>query len=337
VIPLSDAAGDTVRQARQEISRVLAGDDDRLVVVTGPCSIHDPTAAIAYAERLADLARQVADALLIVMRVYVEKPRTRLGWKGLLNDPRLDGSHDLTSGLRVSRTTMADVLDVGLPVGCEFLDPIIPRYLADAVAWGSIGARTVQSQVHRQFTSGLAMPVGIKNATNGSIEDAIDAIVAAGKGHVFPAITDDGVAAAVSTTGNPECHLVLRGGSEAPNYGPESVATAVKQLAAAGLRTNLFVDASHGNCGKDHERQPGVIADIAERIAAGERSIAGLMIESFLTAGRQDLVLGSKERLRFGQSITDACVSWDQTVHLIDTLADAVDKRRSAERMAVAG
>lgn len=336
-IPLSTVAADTVQQARQGVEKVLRGEDDRLVVIAGPCSIHDPVAALAYAERLAALSHQVADSLLVVMRVYVEKPRTRLGWKGLVNDPLLNGSHDIEAGLRVARRTMIDVLGTGLPVGCEFLDPTVARYLSDAVSWGSIGARTVQSQIHRQLTSGLPMPVGIKNSTNGGVEDAVDAIVAAGRGHVFPGITDGGHNAILSTTGNPACHLVLRGGSDAPNYGPMHVALARGQLHAAGLTTNLFIDASHGNSGKDHERQTYVVEDVAARVAGSEHGIAGLMLESFLTPGRQDLVLGSSDQLRYGQSITDACVGWEQTVRLITLLADSLRARRSAHDLAMAG
>jgi 3-deoxy-7-phosphoheptulonate synthase len=336
-IPLPAVDADAVEQARYGISRVLRGDDDRLVVVAGPCSIHDPAAALVYAERLAALSRRLADSLLIVMRVYVEKPRTRLGWKGLISDPLLNGSDDLAAGLRMARRTMIDVLGTGLPVACEFLDPTVARYLSDLVSWGSIGARTVQSQTHRQLTSGLPMPVGIKNSTGGNVGDAIDAIVAAGRGHVFPGVTDDGVNAVLGTTGNPDCHVVLRGGSNGPNYGPVPVAQALNQLRTADRSPSLFIDASHGNCEKDHSRQPKVIEDLALRIADGEHGIAGLMIESFLTEGKQDLVLGQTDRLRYGQSVTDGCIGWEQTERLIELLADAVSTRRSAYDLAMAG
>nr|WAP33723.1 MichG [Micromonospora sp. SCSIO 07395] len=336
-IPLPTAAAETVATAREGISEILAGEDDRLVVVAGPCSIHDPEAALAYAEKLAALSRQVEDSVLVVMRTYVEKPRTRLGWKGLISDPLLNGSHDIEAGLRVARRTMIDVLGTGLPVGCEFLDPMVARYLSDLVAWGSIGARTVQSQIHRQLTSGLPMPVGIKNATGGGIEDAVDAIVAAGKGHVFPGISDEGVAAVLSTAGNPNCHLVLRGGADAPNYGPLHVSRALAQLTEARQHPSLFIDASHGNSGKDHRRQPRVVEEIAARIAEGEQGIAGVMIESFLAPGRQDLVLGRSDQLRYGQSITDACVGWEQTEELVTLLADTLRARRSAADLAMAG
>ncbi|WP_436758939.1 3-deoxy-7-phosphoheptulonate synthase [Streptosporangium sp. V21-05] len=331
-IPMSPAAAETVLNGRYEVAQVLNGENDRLVVVAGPCSIHDPGAALAYAERLSDLARRVSDSLVVVMRVYLEKPRTRLGWKGLISDPHLDGSNDLNSGLRLARSLMVDILETGLPIGCEFLDPLTPRYFSDAVSWGSIGARTVQSQVHRQLTSGLSMPVGIKNATSGHVEDAVDAIVAASEGHVFPGIDDEGVASIVATSGNPECHVVLRGGSEAPNYGPSDVADALELLGSAELPRRLFIDASHGNSGKDHERQPHVAADIAQRIAGGETGIAGIMLESFLAAGRQDLVLGRTERLAYGQSVTDACVDWEQTTRMIEELAEAVETGRSLRR-----
>ncbi|MEV3993052.1 3-deoxy-7-phosphoheptulonate synthase [Streptomyces sp. NPDC049837] len=333
-IPLPPLARKTTQRARREIARVLAGQDDRLVVIAGPCSVHDPDAALTYAERLSALAAEFEDRLLVVMRVYVEKPRTRVGWKGLLSDPRLDGSQDLPSGLRLARGLMAQIAGGGLPVACEFLDPLVPHYLADAVSWGCIGARTVQSQVHRQFTSGLAMPIGFKNATGGSVEDALDAIVAASHPHVYPGIGDDGRAAVVSTEGNPDGHVVLRGGSTGPNYGAEPVAEVLAQLAAAGLPQRLIVDASHGNSNKDHERQPLVIGDIARRIATGEQGVAGVMIESFLSPGRQDLQIGRTDRLTYGQSVTDACVGWPETARMVEELASAVAARRTAARPA---
>ncbi|TDD17261.1 3-deoxy-7-phosphoheptulonate synthase [Nonomuraea diastatica] len=337
-IPLSLGAQDVVLGARRDIVQTLKGTDDRLVVVTGPCSVHDPVAALAYAERLSELSRDVSGELLIVMRVYVEKPRTRLGWKGLVSDPRLDGTHDLASGLRLARGLMAEIVGMGLPVACEFLDPAVPAYLSDLVSWAAIGARTVESQIHRQFTSGLDMPVGMKNGTAGGVEHAIDAIVAAAGGHVFPAVGDDGSAAIVATAGNPDCHVVLRGGANGPNYGPVDVARALDLLGSAGLPRSLFVDASHGNSGKDHERQPVVVGEIAERLALGERGIAGVMVESFLTAGRQDLVLGRTDDLTFGQSVTDACVDWGQTIRMIEDLAQSVTaRRRLAEAPLLAG
>ncbi|MFG2006874.1 3-deoxy-7-phosphoheptulonate synthase [Spirillospora sp. NPDC048911] len=327
-IPLDDAARRTVERARAETAAILAGEDDRAVLVVGPCSVHDPAAALAYAEKLAELAREVADSLVVVMRVYVEKPRTRLGWKGLISDPGLDGSNDLNSGLRLSRGLMVQILQTGLPIGCEFLDPVIPAYIADTVSWGAIGARTVQSQIHRQLTSGLDMPVGIKNATTGRVEDAIDAIFASRHGHVFPGFDENGRAAVVTTVGNPDCHVVLRGGNSAPNYGPHEVARTLELLQTVGLPPRLVIDASHGNSGKDHERQAEVVAEVADRIAAGEPGIAGMMIESFLAPGRQDLVPGCTDQLTFGKSITDACVGWDQTVRMVRRLAEAIATRR---------
>jgi 3-deoxy-7-phosphoheptulonate synthase len=327
-LPLTDSAADLVLRSRRAVVDVLDGADDRLLVVVGPCSVHDPAAALDYATRLSALADQLADDLMIVMRVYFEKPRTTLGWKGLLNDPNLDGSYNVNAGLRTARKLLGDILALGLPVGCEFLDPIIPQYIADLVAWGSIGARTAASQVHRQLSSGLSMPIGIKNATDGNVQIAVDAVRAAGSRHVFPGITDDGVAALLGTTGNPDCHVILRGSDAGPNYQAEHVADGLRRLAAVGLPERLLIDASHGNSGKDHHRQPIVIRDIAARVAAGERGLAGLMVESFLAGGRQDLVLGRAADLRYGQSITDACLDWADTEELLRELAAAAAARR---------
>jgi 3-deoxy-7-phosphoheptulonate synthase len=335
-IPASPAAMTTTQRARETIRRVLAGQDDRLVVITGPCSVHDPRAALVYAERLAGLAKDVENEVLVIMRVYPEKPRTQLGWKGLLSDPHLDGSHDLNRGLRLTRSLIAEITDSGLPIGCEFLDPFVPSYLADLVAWGSVGARTVQSQPHRQFTSGLPMPIGFKNVTSGEVSDAIDAIIAASQPHAFPSITDDGRAAVVTTAGNPDCHIILRGGRRGPNYSAVDVAASLDLLSQAGLRCSLVIDASHGNSGKDHRRQPYVVNSLARRIGLGEPGIAGIMLESFLVEGNQKLVLGRADQLTFGQSVTDACIDWNQTVRLIELLASAVDRRR-AERPALVG
>jgi len=265
---------------------------------------------------------------MIVMRVYFEKPRTTLGWKGLLNDPNLDGSYNVNAGLRTARKLLGDILALGLPVGCEFLDPIIPQYIADLVAWGSIGARTAASQVHRQLSSGLSMPIGIKNATDGNLQIAVDAVRAAASRHVFPGITEDGVAAILNTAGNPDCHVILRGSDTGPNCDSGSVSDALRRLSSVGLPERVLIDASHGNSGKDHHRQPGVIRDIAGRVAAGERGLAGLMVESFLVGGRQDLVLGRAAELCYGQSITDACLDWTATEELLRELATAVTARR---------
>ncbi|MDT8914221.1 3-deoxy-7-phosphoheptulonate synthase [Amycolatopsis sp. PS_44_ISF1] len=326
--PVDPAVAEVVRTGRRATVDILDGRDDRLVVVVGPCSVHDPEAALDYARKLAAQAGRLRGELHIVMRVYFEKPRTTLGWKGLINDPDLDGTFAVNKGLRLARRLLLDVSALGLPVGCEFLDPITPQYIADVVSWGSIGARTAASQVHRQLCSALSMPVGIKNSTEGDIQVAVDATRAAAASHVFPGITVDGLAALLTTSGNPDCHVILRGSSAGPNYDPASVTETLERLAKAGLPERVIVDASHGNSGKDHVRQGEVVTELAGRIAAGERGIAGLMMESFLTAGRQELVLGRGAELAYGQSITDACLDWDSTTDLLDTLAAAVRARR---------
>ncbi|NUS08020.1 MAG: 3-deoxy-7-phosphoheptulonate synthase [Nonomuraea sp.] len=325
--PLGQEREALVAASRDAVRDVLAGDDDRLLLIVGPCSVHDPEAALDYARRLAAATRDLGDALCVVMRVYFEKPRTTIGWKGLINDPDIDGGHDVQRGLRLARTVLLDVLDTGLPVGCEFLEPTSPQYIADAVTWGAIGARTPESQVHRQLTSGLSMPVGFKNATDGDVQVAIDGVKAASHPQVFFGIDDEGRAAVVSTSGNPDCHIILRGGRTGPNYGFEPVQDALALLAKAGLPERLIVDASHGNSGKDHVRQAAVVREVAGRIAAGEKGIAGLMVESFLVPGRQEP--GPMEGLTYGQSITDACVGWEETERLLVELAEAVrDGRR---------
>jgi 3-deoxy-7-phosphoheptulonate synthase len=323
-LPADDSVAATVTRGREGVVDILDGRDDRLLVVVGPCSIHDPGAALEYARRLADRAADVAGELLVVMRTYFEKPRTTVGWKGLISDPGLDGSFQVNHGLRLARRLLLDVSSLGLPVGCEFLDPITPQFIADVVSWGSIGARTAASQTHRQLCSGLSMPVGIKNGTNGDVTDAVNGIRAGAAGHVFMGINADGLAALISTTGNPDCHVVLRGGNDGPNYSAESVAAVLAQLRSAGLPERVIIDASHGNNGKDHTRQPGAVRDVAGRIARGERGVAGLMMESFLVAGRQDL---GPDMTR-GQSVTDACLDWDTTAGLLGELADAVRARR---------
>jgi 3-deoxy-7-phosphoheptulonate synthase len=328
-LPLTDAGQAVVVQSRNAVTRVLDGDDDRLLVVVGPCSVHDPAAGLDYARRLAALAGELSDDLCVVMRVYFEKPRTTLGWKGLINDPNLDGSFDVNHGLRAARALLLDILALGLPVGCEFLDPITPQYIADTVSWGSIGARTAQSQVHRQLCSGLSMPIGIKNSTEGDVQAAVDAVKAAASSHVFPGITDDGLAAIFSTSGNPDCHVILRGSGAGPNYDRASVEDTVARLTKAGLPGRVIVDGSHGNSGKDHLRQPAVAADIAARLTDGEQGVAGLMLESFLVPGRQELTLGEAADLTYGQSVTDACMGWDVTVSVLRSLAEAVSHRRA--------
>ncbi|MBK1788643.1 3-deoxy-7-phosphoheptulonate synthase [Prauserella cavernicola] len=325
--PLDAAVAKTVAQGRADTIDILDGRDDRLLVVAGPCSVHDPEAALDYARRLAEHADKVRDQLHIVMRVYFEKPRTTLGWKGLINDPDLDGSFAVNKGLRLARQLLLDVSALGLPVGCEFLDPITPQFISDIVSWGSIGARTAASQVHRQLCSALSMPVGIKNSTEGDVQVAVDATRAAAASHVFPGINSDGLAALFTTAGNPDCHVILRGSSGGPNYDAATVADTLSRLAKAGLPERVIVDASHGNSGKDHHRQAGVVSELAGRIGSGERGIAGLMLESFLEGGRQDLTLGEADELTYGQSITDACVDWSTTEGLLDELAAAVPSR----------
>jgi 3-deoxy-7-phosphoheptulonate synthase len=334
-LPLDDGLAKNVEQARVDICSVLDHADDRLLVVVGPCSVHDPEAALQYGARLRDLAQSLTRDLLIVMRVYFEKPRTVTGWKGLINDPGLDGTHDVHRGLRTARRLLLDILELGLPVGCEWLDPVTPQYIADTVAWGAIGARTTESQVHRQLASGLSMPVGFKNGTDGDVQVAIDACRAAATRHRFFGVTPFGAAAVVTTAGNPDCHVVLRGGRNGPNYARADVAAALATIAECGLPPRLMVDASHGNSGKDHRRQPVVAESLAGQIAAGEQGIVGVMLESFLEAGRQELVHPAD--LVFGQSITDACMDVDTTAGVLETLAAAVRQRRAVSRDAAAG
>ncbi|MGW0021668.1 3-deoxy-7-phosphoheptulonate synthase [Rhodococcus sp. NPDC003382] len=324
-----EVAAATVRSGRADTVGILDGTDDRLLVVVGPCSVHDPAAAMDYARRLAAKADELRDDLHIVMRVYFEKPRTTLGWKGLLNDPHLDGTYDINTGLRIGRKLLLDVSSLGLPVGCEFLDPILPQYYADLVTYGAIGARTAASQVHRQLCSALSMPVGIKNSTEGDVQVAVDGTRAAAASHVFPGTDLDGQAALIQTVGNPDCHVILRGGSSGPNYDAETVADTLARLRKAGLPERVVVDASHGNSSKNHEKQVDVVTDIAERIVAGEKGIVGLMLESFIEAGRQDLTLGKADELEYGKSITDACIDWATTADQLDRLAAAVRARRA--------
>jgi 3-deoxy-7-phosphoheptulonate synthase len=326
-LPLEDGLAKAVAQARADICSVLDMADDRLMVVVGPCSVHDPVAALDYANRLRAHARSLSDDLLIVMRVYFEKPRTVTGWKGLINDPALDSSYNVHRGLRVARQLLLNILELGLPVGCEWLDPVTPQYIADAVAWGAIGARTTESQVHRQMASGMSMPVGFKNGTDGNVQVAIDACRAAAAGHRFFGVTPVGAAAVVTTSGNPDCHIILRGGRPGPNYQAQSVTEALAAVAACGLLPRLMVDASHGNSGKDHRQQPVVAGALADQIAAGERGIAGVMLESFLRSGQQDLA--DPRQLTYGQSVTDACIDIETTGVVLAALASAVQRRRA--------
>jgi 3-deoxy-7-phosphoheptulonate synthase len=327
-LALSDAHAQVVLEGRSEIHAILDRIDDRLLVVVGPCSVHDIDATLDYARRLSEQARRLQADLRVAMRVYFEKPRTTTGWKGLINDPHLDGSGDVNTGLRTARGVLLDVLALGLPVGCEFLDPITPQYISDAVSWGAIGARTTESQIHRQLGSGLSMPVGFKNRTDGNVQVAVDAVRAAAVPHAFAGIDFDGTPAIHYTRGNSDCHIILRGGRELTNYGADAVAQALSLLRAAELPERLVIDVSHDNSGKDANRQPPVAADVAAQIAGGSRAIVGVMLESFLVAGRQDL--GALDELVYGQSITDACIAWDSTVEVLEGLAGAVRMRRSA-------
>ena len=328
-LPLSDAQAAVVYNGRADVARVLNREDDRLLVVVGPCSVHDPVAALDYARRLAERAEEISGDLLIAMRVYFEKPRTTTGWKGLINDPHLDGSNDVNTGLRLARRLLIEVLDLGLPVGCEFLDPIIPQYIADTVSWGAIGARTTESQTHRQLASGLSMPIGFKNRTDGDVGVAVDAVRAAAAPHTFAGVEESGSPAIFTTRGNPDGHIILRGGRGTPNFDAASVQGALSQMAEAGLAERVIIDASHDNSGKDHERQPLVSRAIADQVAAGDKAIVGVMLESFLVAGSQKVVDG-REGLTYGQSITDKCIDWETTVDVLDGLAAAVRARRGA-------
>ena len=327
-LPLSDAGSRTVARTREQIHDILTGRDDRLLAVMGPCSIHDTRAALEYAQRFRRLMEQVGEELCMVMRVYFEKPRTTVGWKGLINDPNLDGSFQINKGLRLARQLLTDLVDMGVPTGTEFLDLISPQYVADTVCWGAIGARTTESQVHRELASGLSCPVGFKNSTDGSLRVAIDAIGSASHPHHFLSVTKAGRSAIFSTSGNPDCHIILRGGTSGPNYDRESISSAVTQLEQAGLPARLMIDCSHANSLKQHERQLVVGRDIAGQLAEGTSSIIGVMIESHLVAGRQDIAPGREPA--FGQSITDACLGWEESELLIRELAAAVRARRAA-------
>ncbi len=324
--PRTDAASRAVTAGRRAIHDILAGKDDRLAVVVGPCSVHDPLAALDYAARLADVRHRLRGSLEIVMRVYFEKPRTTIGWKGLINDPDLDGSFQIDKGLRVARGLLLEINKLGLPAGCEFLDMTTPQYLADLVAWGAIGARTTESQVHRELASGLSCPVGFKNGTDGNVRIAVDAVKAASEPHHFLAVTKTGRAAIASTAGNGDCHIILRGGNNAPNYDAASVDAACIELEKSGLAPVVMIDASHANSAKKPENQPMVIEDIAGQVEGGDRRIVGVMIESNLAAGRQDLVPGKP--LIYGRSITDGCIDWDTTVEVLERLAMAAQERR---------
>ena len=328
-IPRTLTATRIVMAARNAIHAVLNSADDRLLVIVGPCSIHDPVAAVDYAQRIASLRERLADHLEIVMRVYFEKPRTTVGWKGLINDPDLDGSFDINKGLRMARNVLSAVNNLGLPAGTEFLDMTTPQYIADLVSWAAIGARTTESQIHRELASGLSCPVGFKNGTDGDVRIAADAVQSASHPHHFMAVTKGGRSAIAATAGNEDCHIILRGGKE-PNYDAASVETASAELSRAGVAARIMIDASHANSGKVPEKQPQVIADIAHQIESGERRILGALIESHLVAGRQDVRPGVK--LTYGQSVTDGCIDWPTTERVLMRLADAVAARRKFRR-----
>ena len=324
-LPVTTAVEQVVQHARADVARVLRGEDDRLIVVIGPCSIHDAPQALQYARRLLQVREQLGDALLPVMRVYFEKPRTTVGWKGFINDPRLDGSFRINEGLRRARELLLDIGALGLPAGTEFLDLLSPQYFSDLIALGAIGARTTESQSHRQLASGLSCPVGFKNGTDGGVQVAADAVVAAGAPHAFMGMTKMGVAAIFETRGNADCHVILRGGRQ-PNYDAAAVDAACDVLRRAGLREQVMIDCSHANSAKQPRRQLDVAADIAARIAAGEQRIVGVMVESHLHEGRQDLQPG--QALREGVSITDACLAWEDSLPLLQSLAESVRARR---------
>jgi 3-deoxy-7-phosphoheptulonate synthase len=325
-MPLTENAAHTVFEARRQISDVLNGTDDRVVAVVGPCSIHDTKAAREYASLLKEVIAELSDELMIVMRVYFEKPRTTLGWKGLINDPYFDESFRVSDGLRLARGLLLDLAEMGVPAGTEFLDMISPQYVADLVSWGAIGARTTESQVHRQLASGLSCPVGFKNGTSGNVQIAVEAILSATHEHTFLGTSETGQAAILLTSGNPDCHIILRGGRGVTNFDAASVATTAEQMAKAGVQPRIMIDFSHANSSKDHRKQALVCHDVAAQLAAGEERLMGVMIESNLVAGAQSLVNG--KALVYGQSITDACIDWPETRTLLHELADAVKERR---------
>jgi 3-deoxy-7-phosphoheptulonate synthase len=329
--PHSATSSSTVTRAREHLHRILHGEDDRLAVVIGPCSIHDVQSAMEYARRLAAQHERLHDTLEIVMRVYFEKPRTTVGWKGLINDPNLDGSFDINRGLQKARGLLVDINRLGLPAGCEFLDMITPQYIADLVSWGAIGARTTESQVHRELASGLSCPVGFKNGTDGNVKIAVDAVQAAAQPHHFLAVTKQGRSAIATTSGNPDCHVILRGG-RTPNYDAASIESTWQVVSAAGVATRIMIDASHGNSNKRPENQTQVVEAIARQIEGGDARIGGVMLESHLLAGRQDLVKG--RALVYGQSITDGCIDWETSLAVLERLSRAVQARRAARSLA---
>ena len=330
-LPVGEAEAAHIVLSRSVVRDILLDKDNRLLVVVGPCSIHEPESALEYAARLRDVSARVNDALFLVMRVYFEKPRTRMGWKGLIYDPDLNGRGNIREGLRHARRILLECARLGVPAASEILDLVTPQYYAELLTWGAIGARTVESPLHRQMASALSAPVGFKNPTDGKVQIAVDAILAAAQPHKFPSISLDGRAVVVTTTGNSHCHLVLRGADDRPNYDAASVQAAAEALAQAGLSPRLMVDCSHGNSGKDHRRQSIVAGDAAGQIASGARAICGVMLESHLIEGRQEIFSG-RQGLRYGQSVTDACLGWETTVEVLERLAEAVRRRRSLKR-----
>ena len=325
-LPISEAVSNLITKTRRAAGNIVKGEDDRLLVIVGPCSIHDPDAALEYAGRLIRLVDRLQDDLVIIMRVYFEKPRTKVGWKGLINDPYLDNSFKINAGLRTARKLLVDLGEIGMPAGSEFLDTITPQFIADLVSWGAIGARTTESQVHRELASGLSMPVGFKNGTDGNIQIAIDAIGAAQSPHHFLSVTKQGISAIVATTGNDSCHLILRGASNGPNFSEAAIKAATKKLRAADVSGRVMVDFSHGNSNKDHMRQALVAEDVCRQLADGSKRICGVMVESNLKAGKQ--ALKDKASLEYGLSVTDACISWEMTEPVLVALAEAVRQRR---------
>ena len=325
-LPISEEVSNLIAKTRLAAGNIVKGEDDRLLVIVGPCSIHDPDAALDYAGRLVKVAGRLQDDLVIIMRVYFEKPRTKVGWKGLINDPHLDNSFKINVGLHIARKLLIDLGNIGLPAGSEFLDTITPQFIADLVSWGAIGARTTESQVHRELASGLSMPVGFKNGTDGNIQIAIDAIGAAQSPHHFLSVTKQGISAIVATTGNDCCHLILRGASSGPNFSEAAIKAATKKLRAADVAARVMVDFSHGNSSKDHTRQVVVAEDVCRQLADGSKRICGVMIESNLKAGKQ--ALKDAASLEYGLSVTDACLSWEMTEPVLESLAEAVRRRR---------
>jgi 3-deoxy-7-phosphoheptulonate synthase len=327
-LPISDEISSLVFSTRQDISNIIHRRDPRLLVVVGPCSIHDPDAALEYTRRLVDEAHKYQEHLLLIMRVYFEKPRTTIGWKGLINDPHLNNSYDINEGLHIARRLLLDIGELGMATGTEFLDPISPQYVGDLVSWGAIGARTTESQIHRQLASGLSCPIGFKNSTDGTVQIALDAIRSSSKPHIFLSVTKQGHSAIFSTSGNPDCHVILRGGNKGPNYAADSIAKTTSDMADVAIPAGIMVDMSHANSQKDHKRQLVVSSSLSEQLACGNQDIVGVMVESNLTEGRQDIG-DAPASLTYGQSVTDACIGWEDTQSVLAELHRATASRAS--------